>query len=202
VRADRARRTRSARGRRVLVAFLPALLWASPAAADAWEPEFNVSPEAGGGFVLDDEGVVGEGIAWLALGTDVNLFRTISRQPGLGFNVRFGTRDFGDFVFLGGVQGVFPVHEAFPIILSAGAGIDMLTGESLWYGRFWWGARSHNRYNLYAMAFGIFVEYQRSIRGDDEPMLLFGASVDGYVLCWPFMWLYEWATVDQGPEVV
>ena len=73
----------------------------------------------------------------------------------------------------------------------------------MWYGRLWWGSRSPNQLQQpYSVAVGIFVEYQRAISGDAPPMLLFGATVDAWVLCWPFLWLYEWATVDQGPEVV
>ncbi|MBI4914682.1 MAG: hypothetical protein HY825_02450 [Acidobacteria bacterium] len=152
--------------------------------------------------MLDDAGNVGQGIAWLGLRGDVALFREQSRDVGLVFDVRAGTSDFDDFVVLGGAGGLFPVHEAFPMLLSAGAGVDTLTGEGLWYARFWWGARSHNQLSPYSVAVGIFVEYQRAISGDDPPLLLFGASVDGWVLCWPFLWLYKWATVDQGPEVV
>ena len=174
----------------------------APSAAHAWEDEWNVSPEGAGGFVLDDEGAVGEGIGWMGLRADVALFRSMSRDVGLVFDMRLGTRDFQDFVVLGGVGGLLPVHEAFPFLLEAGAGVDTLTGEGLWYGRLWWGSRSHNQVFPYSVAVGIFVEYQRAINGDDPPMLLFGATVDGWVLCWPFLWLYKWATVDQGPEVV
>ena len=190
-------------GRRTAACGLAALavLAVSPAAR-AWEAEWQAGPEAGGGFVLDDAGVVGEGIAWLALGANVQLFRSISSDLGLGFALRVGTRDFGDVDVLGGVEGLFPILDAFPIVLSAGAGVDCLTGEGLWYGRFWWGARSHNQLSPYATAFGVFVEYQRAIDGSDEPVLLFGATVDGYALLWPFMWLYQWAAVDQGPAVV
>jgi len=152
--------------------------------------------------VLDDEGTVGEGIAWLGLGADVQLFRNLSSDVGLGFALRIGTRDFVDLPIFGGVEGLFPIHEALPIILSAGAGVNALTGDGLWFARFWWGARSHNQLSRYATGVGLFVEYQRAITGEAEPMLLFGACVDGFVLLWPFLWLYQWAVVDQGPEVV
>jgi hypothetical protein len=190
-------------GRRAAACALAALAVGTAApAARAWDAEWQIGPEAGGGFVLDDTGAVGEGIAWLALAADVQLFRSISSDLGLGFALRVGTRDFGDVVVLGGVEGLFPVFDAFPIILSAGAGVDALTGEGSWFARFWWGARSHNQLSSYATAFGVFVEYQRAIDGTDEPVLLFGATIDGYALLWPFMWLFQWAAVDQGPAVV
>ena len=192
--------TRNSRLRTVLLA--AAFVVLAPAVARGWEPEFNAGPEAGGGFVLDDDGNVGEAIAWLGFGADVELFRSISRDVGLGFTLRFGTRDFEDLPIFGGVEGLFPIHEAFPLVLGAGAGVNALTGDGLWYGRLWWGARSHNQVSLYSVSVGIFVEYQRAITGDAPPMLLFGARVDGYALLWPFLWLYQWATVDQGPEVV
>ena len=176
------------------------LAWSAPAAA--WTPEFQAGPEVGGGFVLDDAGTVGEGIAWLGFGADVQLFRDISSDVGLGFTLRFGTRDFVDLPIFGGVEGLFPIHEALPLILGAGAGVNALTGDGLWYARLWWGARSHNQLSRYSTGVGIFVEYQRAITGESEPMLLFGACVDGFVLLWPFLWLYQWAAVDQGPEVV
>ncbi len=188
---------------RLTTCLLPAaLVLLAPPAASAWEPEFNAGPEAGGGFVLDDAGNVGEAIAWLGFGADVQLFRTISRDVGLGFTLRLGTRDFEDLPIFGGVEGLFPIHEAFPLSLGAGAGVNALTGDGLWYGRLWWGARSHNQVSLYSISVGIFVEYQRSITGDAPPMLLFGARIDGFVLLWPFLLLYQWAAVDQGPEVV
>ncbi|MBN1770044.1 MAG: hypothetical protein JXB32_02190 [Deltaproteobacteria bacterium] len=190
-------------GRRAATGALAALaLLASAPDARAWDAEWQAGPEAGGGFVLDDQGVVGEAIAWLALQANVQLLRSISSDLGLGFALRVGTRDFGDLVVLGGVEGLFPVIDAFPIVLSAGAGLDCLTGEGLWYARLWWGARSHNQLSPYATAFGLFVEYQRAIDGTDAPVLLFGATVDGYALLWPFMWLYELLAVDQGPAVV
>lgn len=189
--------------RRIAASALAGWAWlvaASP--ARAWEAEWQAGPEAGGGFVLDDDGAVGEGIAWLALAADVQILRSISRDPGLGFALRVGTRDFADLAVLAGLEGLLPVFDAFPIVLSAGAGLDALTAEGIWYVRFWWGARSHNQLSPYSVAFGVFVEYQRMIEGSREPMLLFGATVDGFALIWPFLWLYEALAVDQGPAVV
>jgi|GEM_PF-2937079 len=170
--------------------------------ARSWDAEWQAGPEAGGGFGIDDEGAVGEGIAWLAFGAGVQLLRSISRDPGLGFALRVGTRDFLDVAVLAGVEGLLPVFDAFPVVLSAGAGFDAPAAEGLWYARFWWGVRSHNQLSPYAVAFGVFVEYQRGFDGSREPVLLFGGTVDGFALVWPFLWLYEWLVVDQGPAVV
>jgi hypothetical protein len=177
-----------------------AVCLARPAAA--WEPEFSVGVEAGGGFVQHDDASIGEGLFLLDLRADVALLRDLSRDVGLGFALDVGSRDFADLPVRGGVEVLLPVHEAFPIVLSGGAGVDALTGDGLWYSRFWWGARSHNQLEPYSTAVGVFVEYVRAISGEASPTLLFGATIDGYVLLWPFMWLYQWAVVDQGPEVV
>jgi hypothetical protein len=188
--------------RLLFAAILPAVPLLAAAPARAWEAEVNVQLDLAGGFPLSDAGEAGDGLFYMGLGTDVALFRELSREVGFGFALRTGTRGFEDFLLLGGVEVILPVFDAFPIVLESGAGFEAVSPEGMFYARIWWGARSHNMSSTYATGVGIFVQYVRPLDGDGVPTLMFGAGIDGFGVLWPLLWICEALAVDQGPAVV
>lgn len=180
---------------------LAGVLCGSP--ARAWEPEFNLAFEGGGGFPIADDGAVGDGLGWFALHADATLFRSLSREVGLSFVFRVGSRHFRDALLTGGMGAVLPVHEALPLVIEIGSGFDAVDPEGLFYARLWWGARSHNMGSEYSGAYGLFAEYLRPfVPGDDPPTLIFGASIDAFTLLWPVLWLYQWMVAEDTPMIV
>ncbi len=168
--------------------------------AAAWRPEFAAGVEVGGGFD-PERGGAGDGLFVLGGHADVMLFRSLSSDFGIGFTTQVATRGFGDLLLLGGAGALAPAHESFPFVLSGGAGVDAISGEGLWFARLWWGARNRNQTSRHSATLGVWCEYAAPFGGGSGTVIV-GASLDALALLYPFLWLYQWAVVDQSPSVV
>ncbi len=109
-------------------------------------------------------GAAGEGLDYqfwkrrtafhLGLHGDVLFGRRSTTDFGVGPYVEIMTHAFDEVQFGGGVSGLMPVIDSFPIVLSAGAygrkGPEGFGVEPGVAGELFWGARSYNFHSRYA----------------------------------------------------
>lgn len=180
----------------VLVAVLAA---ARPAAAD---------PQASVGVTV---GAAGEGLdheIWrrrtafhLGLHGDVLFGRKTTSDFGIGPYAEVMTHAFDEVQFGGGVSGLLPVIDAFPIVLSAGAygrkgseGYGLEPGVA---GELFWGSRSYNFHSKYMISGGLVGQLRYGLGASHETSIVVAAQIDVLLLAMPVMFLI---TAARGPS--
>ena len=181
---------RFARASATLVGVLAAVLLAAPAQAD---------PQATVGLTM---GAAGAGLnrsIWQAtafhLGVhgDVLFGRERNADFGIGPYAELLTNGFDEIQFGGGLSGLLPVLDTFPIVLSAGAYGRKATGgfglEPGLAGELFFGSRSFNFHAPYVMTAGLIGQLRYGLGPSKETSIVVGAQVDFAILTLPFVFL-------------
>jgi hypothetical protein len=129
----------------------------------------------------------------LGLHGDVIFARKANRDFGVGPYAEVFTHAFDEIQFGGGVSGLLPVLDGFPIILSAGAygrkGSDKYTVEPGFAAELFWGARSHNFHSTYVLSGGLLTQFRYGLGPSRETSIVIAAQVDLAVFAMPFIFL-------------
>ncbi len=140
----------------------------------------RAEPQASVGITL---GAAGEGLDqefWkrrtafhLGLHGDVLFGRSSTSDFGVGPYAEIMTHAFDEVQFGGGVSGLLPVLDTFPIVLSAGGyarkGSEGFGFEPGVAGELFWGARSYNFNSRYVLSGGLLTQVplrSRRVAGD------------------------------------
>jgi hypothetical protein len=187
-----------ARAATALVGALMVLIPASSAAAD---------PQATVGLTM---GVAGAGLdrsIWpttafhLGIHGDVLFGRSRNSDFGIGPYAELLTNGFDEIQFGGGLSGLLPVLDTFPIVLSVGAygrhaaappgalatgGFGLEPGLA---GEVFFGSRSFNFHAPYVMTAGFIGQMRYGLGASKETSIILGAQVDFAILTLPFVFL-------------
>ncbi len=169
----------------------------------------QADPQASVGVTI---GVAGEGYdrhLWertafhLGLHGDVLFGRTSTSDFGIGPYAEILTHAFDEVQFGGGVSGLLPVLDSFPIVLSAGAyarkGSDPYRLEPGLAGELFWGARSYNFHSSYVLSGGLLAQVRYGLGPSRETSMVIAAQVDLGVLALPVLFLIT-AARGGSPE--
>jgi hypothetical protein len=160
----------------------------------------RAEPQASVGITL---GAAGEGLGhdfWnhrtafhLGLHGDVLFGRSSTSDFGVGPYAELMTHAFDEVQFGGGVSGLFPVLDTFPIVLSAGGygrkGSDGFGLEPGIAGELFWGARSYNFHSRYVLSGGLLTEVRYGLGASRETSIVIAAQVDVGLLVLPVLFL-------------
>jgi hypothetical protein len=173
---------------------------ASPARAE---------PQASVGLTI---GAAGEGYdrhLWkrtafhLGFHGDVLFGRSSTSDFGIGPYAEIFTHAFDEIQFGGGISGLLPVLDAFPIIVSAGAyarkGSDAFHLEPGLAGELFWGTRSYNFHSSYVLSGGLLAQMRYGLGPSRETSIVLAAQVDLGVLVLPVLFLIT-AARGGSPE--
>jgi hypothetical protein len=132
---------------------------------------------------------------------DVLFGRSSTSDFGIGPYAEVLTHAFDEVQFGGGVTGLLPVLDSFPILLSAGAygrkGSDAFGVEPGVTGQFFWGSRSHNFHANYVVSGGLLAQLRYGLGPSHETSIVIGAQIDVVLLALPIMFL---VTAARGPS--
>lgn len=177
----------------------------TPAERPARRMPFEVTAQisAGGGVrfaeaqpMADPPRAALTGLFTLALRVDFLFLRTRLRAAGVGPFFSLRSDNFADLAPAVGVSVLAPIHEAFPFVLSGGVtgrwGVEGFHPGAV--ERIFWGARSYNYTQSYALAIGLFVEARQYFgpMGVRDADLVAGVDLDFQSLVIPWMALYSW----------
>jgi hypothetical protein len=176
-----------------------ALLLAAPAA--------RAEPQASVGLTI---GAAGEGFdrhLWqrtafhLGVHGDVLFGRSSTSDFGVGPYAELFTHAFDEIQFGGGVSGLLPVLDTFPIIASLGAygrkGRDKYGLEPGVAGELFFGARSFNFNSRYVLSGGLLTQARIGLGASRETTIVIAAQVDLLLFVMPVMFLI---TAARGPS--
>ena len=129
----------------------------------------------------------------LGLHGDVLFGRSATHDFGIGPYVELMTHAFDEVQFGGGVSGLLPVIDAFPIVLSAGAygrrGTDKLGLTPGVAGELFWGSRSYNFHSKYVISGGLLTQVRYGLGPSHETSIVVAAQVDVLLLAMPVLFL-------------
>lgn len=175
--------------RRPVVVFASVLLLGPAALA---YPQWNLGLSLGAGARLAPPDAR-EVLITAAVRTDATFGARTPYAWRAGFFGAVGTTDFVTLDLAAGAVLHVPVHPSFPLLVSAGAVLDLAPtpGRAGLLGRLWWGTRSLNYHASYGMAAGLWVE-GRYRPGEGSADVLAGVDLDLRVLALPFIALAGW----------
>jgi hypothetical protein len=170
-------------------------------------------PQASAGITV---GAAGEGVGreiWgertafhLGLHGDVLFGRNSTSDFGVGPYVEVLTHAFDEVQFGGGVSGLFPILDTFPLVLSAGAygrkGSDGFGLEPGLAGELFWGSRSYNFNSRYVLSGGLLTQMRYGLGPSHETSVVIAAQIDLELLVLPVLFLVTAAqggTADTAP---
>lgn len=161
--------------------------------------EVHAEPQASVGLTL---GAAGEGIGgkiWratsfhLGLHGEVLLGRRQATDFGIGPYVEVLTNGFNEIQFGGGVSGLLPVLETFPLVLSFGAygrkTLDPFPVQPGITGELFVGSHSYNFHARYVMSAGLIGQMRYGLGPSRETSILVGAQIDVAILSLPLLFL-------------
>jgi hypothetical protein len=167
------------------------------AALSTYARAASAKPQANGALTL---GVAGRGAqspldqaAFIGgLRGDVMLGREGSRDFGLGPYAAIETVAFDDLRASVGATALLPIHETFPLVLSAGPLVRVHAGVSAGLStRLFFGSRSYNPYASYVMAGGLVLGLDQTFGDQHETVAVVAAQVDAMLLALPFIVTYD-----------
>lgn len=193
--------------RKTLRSISPALALIAFATISAPRPA-AAEPQASVGVTV---GAAGEGYDhqfWkqrtafhLGLHGDVIFGRSTTSDFGIGPYAEIFTHAFDEVQFGGGVSGLLPVIDAFPIIVSAGGygrkGSDGFGLEPGVAGELFWGSRSYNFHSKYMISGGLLTQLRYGLGPSHETSIVVSAQVDVLLLAMPVLFLI---TAARGPS--
>ena len=119
--------------------------------------------------------------------------RESPRDFGAGPRLEIATIAFDDVRLGAGATVHVPVHETFPILLSAGG--YARHGSAGWEpgasARLFFGARSYNYHADYVLAGGLLAGFDYGFGETKETAIVLGVQVDALVLALPFVIAYQ-----------
>lgn len=119
---------------------------------------------------------------------DVLFARERSRDFGLGPYLEVGTAAFRDIRLSAGLSALLPLHDDFPLVISAGYSSREITEPGLDASIFW-GLRSFNYHTSYNMAGGLVLQAQQTFGPQPTRTISLGVRVDGLLIALPFLLL-------------
>jgi hypothetical protein len=170
---------------------------ASPARA---EPQATVGLTVGAAGAGLDRAVWTSTAFHLGLHGDVLFGRSRNADFGIGPYAELLTNGFDEIQFGGGLSGLLPVLDTFPIVLSAGAYGRRAFGSDLQVtsrpglepglaGEIFFGSRSYNFHAPYVMTAGLIGQVRYGLGASRETSIVVGAQVDVAILSLPFVLL-------------
>jgi hypothetical protein len=151
---------------------------------------------AGAGF---DRALWDKTLFHLGVRGDVLFGRSKTTDFGIGPYAEVLTHGFDQIQLGGGVSGLIPVLDPFPIVLSAGAygrrGDDRFGFEPGVTGQLFWGSRSYNFHGSYVMSVGFLGQARVGLGPSRETSFVLSAQLDVMALALPVVFL---ASVIRG----
>jgi hypothetical protein len=173
-----------------LVGALVMLVPARPAAAD---PQATVGLTMGAAGAGLNRSIWATTAFHLGVHGDVLFGRARNSDFGIGPYAEVLTNGFDEIQFGGGISGLLPVLDTFPIVLSAGAYGRQATGgfglEPGLAGELFFGSRSFNFHAPYVMTAGLIGQMRYGLGPSKETSIVVGAQVDFAILTLPFVFL-------------
>jgi hypothetical protein len=154
------------------------------------------SPEGRAGLRASVCGLGDDGALWqrtrpcFAVTGDLLFGRERNGDFGLGPFVELSTAGFFDARLGGGASLLVPVHDDFPLVVSAGVFTHELRTAAVG-GSLFWGARSFNFHGRYGLALGLFAGMTVDLGDRKETLVAVGADVDAFFLAAPFLLLAD-----------
>lgn len=186
---------------RAASALLGAAIVAHAALAQA-EPQATVGLTVGVAGAGLDRAIWKSTAFHLGLHGDVLFGRSRNQDFGLGPYVEVLTNGFDEIQFGGGLSGLVPVLDTFPLVLSVGAygrkgwsdapvplragGFGLEPGLA---GTLFFGSRSYNFHAPYVMTAGLFGQMRYGLGASRETSIVVGAQIDLAILSLPFVFL-------------
>lgn len=125
---------------------------------------------------------------------DVLFGRSSTSDFGIGPYAEILTHAFDEVQFGGGVSGLLPVLDTFPMVLSFGGygrkGKDKFGVEPGIAGEFFWGSRSYNFHSNYVLSGGLLAQLRYGLGPSRETSIVIAAQVDLGLLALPFLFIY------------
>jgi hypothetical protein len=130
---------------------------------------------------------------------DILFGREKGTDFGVGPYAEILTHGFDQIQLGGGVSGLIPILDPFPLVLSAGVygrrGTDGYGFEPGVTGQLFWGSRSYNFHGSYVMAVGFLGEARVGLGPSRETSFVLSAQLDVVALSLPAVFL---ANVIRG----
>ncbi|MSP24767.1 MAG: hypothetical protein EXR75_06295 [Myxococcales bacterium] len=164
-------------------------------------PQASATLDVGAAATGADGGVTDHAEFFVGLRGDVLFGRDGPREMGAGPFFAVGTFAFDAIEIGGGVAGLLPVHETFPLVASLGAFVRADTDAGVEPGvaaRLFWGSRSYNFHGVYGMSAGVALEFHQTLGASKTSALLVAASLDLGVMTLPIVALVN---LLRGPSV-
>lgn len=184
------------------VAVLAGALVAAHAAPAQAEPQATVGLTLGAAGAGLNRSIWQSTAFHLGIHGDVLFGRSSNADFGIGPYAEVLTNGFDEIQFGGGISGLLPVLDTFPIVVSAGAygrqgsesyGIQPVTGsyglEPGLAGGLFFGSRSYNFHAPYVMTAGLIAQMRYGLGPSRETSIVLGAQVDFAILSLPFVFL-------------
>jgi len=126
-----------------------------------------------------------------ALHGDILFGRTSPWDFGIGPYADLATA-WNDFSVGTGASLLLPIHDALPIVLSAGPFVRAFDSrESIGLSTdLFWGSRSFNYHGSYAMAFGLILQGRTAFGAEPDRALILGFRIDGQAFALPLLLAY------------
>ena len=129
--------------------------------------------------------------------------RNSTSDFGIGPYAELFTHAFDEIQFGGGVSGLLPVIDTFPIIVSLGAygrkGSDKYGLAPGVAAELFWGARSFNFNSRYVISGGLLTQARVELGASRETTFVIAAQVDLLLFALPVMFLIT-AARGSSPE--
>jgi hypothetical protein len=125
---------------------------------------------------------------------DVLFGRSSTSDFGVGPYAEIFTHAFDEVQFGGGVSGLLPILDTFPMVLSFGGygrrAKDKFGVEPGIAGELFWGSRSYNFHSNYVLSGGLLAQLRYGLGPSRETSIVIAAQVDLGLLALPFLFLY------------
>lgn len=187
---------------RAVAALAGALVAARAAPAQA-EPQATVGLRLGAAGAGLQRSIWQSTAFHLGIHGDVLFGRSSNADFGIGPYAEVLTNGFDEIQFGGGISGLLPVLDTFPIVVSAGAygrqaasrspgllpAIESYGLEPGLAGGLFFGSRSYNFHAPYVMTAGLIAQMRYGLGASRETSIILGAQVDFAILSLPFVFL-------------
>lgn len=183
---------------------LLALLWVAIPRDVAADPQANVGLLVGAAGRGQHERVFEEAAFHGGLHADVLFARDGTKDFGVGPYVDVVTQQFDEIQVGHGVSVLFPIIDTFPLVASVGTyfraaddDFDIQPGIA---GTLFFGSRSYDFDDSYAMAFGLVAQVRAGLDDRHQTSFVVALHVDTLFLATPIVFLAE--AIDGGSREV
>ena len=187
---------------RVAAVVVGAAVLASSAAAHA-DPQASVGLTVGAAGAGLNRSIWQSTAFHLGIHGDVLFGRERNADFGIGPYAELLTNGFDEIQFGGGVSGLLPILDTFPLVLSVGGYGRAATGgfglEPGLAAELFFGSRSYNFHAPYVMTAGLIGQMRYGLGPSRETSIVVGAQIDFAILSLPFVFLIN-AVRGGSPE--